>query len=126
MRGPRTQASPKADQRQNQAVADATTFLEKELGHTIKSGGRKADLSKYKKEVKIEIPAGGAKPIRRADIMAEGPIGPNGEMQRYVVNVGPQKANGKPTAEEQHAINDLNLAMPGRVYYLSYGRRTGQ
>ena len=126
MRGPRSKAAPVKDQRQNQATADATAFLEGELGHTIINGGRKPDLSKYKPEVEIDIPPGGIKDARRADIVAEGPIGPNGERQQYVVNVGPEKANGRPTIEEQRAINDLNLALPGRVFYYSYGRRTGR
>jgi hypothetical protein len=126
MTGPRPKSAPVKDQRQNQAIADITTFLEGELGHTIINGGRKPDLSKYKPEVEIDIPPGGIKETRRADIVAEGPIGPNGERQQYVVNVGPEKANGQPTIEEQRAINDLILALPGRIYYYSYGRRTGR
>jgi hypothetical protein len=103
-------------------IADLTQQLQ-ELGHDVVAGGRNPDLTKFAKEVEIQIPTGGVRGVRKPDILAEGPIGPNGEVERYAINVGPQNAKRRPTSEEAAALADLHLAMPGRVWFFGYGQR---
>jgi hypothetical protein len=122
MPGPKVTSQPGEAQRQNRLIADLTDQLDR-LGHDIVAGGRNPDLTKLRPEAEILIPPGGAREVRRPDILAEGPIGPNGEVQRYAINVGPHKANGLPTKEEAAALADLQLAMPGRVWFFGYGQR---